>query len=132
MLFLPPVVPPLSLGRFKKHERREISARCTTPNHRHVGITDSTGRSSSRLGLPWSYDEQSVTVWWPWRLCRTGLLPPAAATLRPPRWKFDDLMRCPTCQALLFLCSFEFPMKSLPEPSLRIQTGDHISTSGAA
>lgn len=62
MLFLPPVVPPLSLGRFKKHELREISVRCTTPNHSHVGITDSTDDTRARLGLPWSYDEHSTVV----------------------------------------------------------------------
>ena len=60
MLFLPPLIPPLSLGRFGERDLRKISARCTQSNHPFVCIT--RANEIPIPGFGWSRDNQRVQV----------------------------------------------------------------------
>ena len=60
MIFLPPVLPPISLGRFKDSDARNICARCTQFNHPYVGIT--ALRPLQNPGLLWATNSKRAQV----------------------------------------------------------------------
>jgi hypothetical protein len=63
MLFIPPVVPAVGLGRFKRKEIDTIRTHCTEVNHPYAGITRNCS-SPPHLdgGLLWCYDNHRVLV----------------------------------------------------------------------
>lgn len=63
MLFLPPVVPPLSFGRFQPTGIKNIKQRCTEANHPYPRITQTDCPNLSTLdGFLWSYDHNRIQV----------------------------------------------------------------------
>lgn len=79
MIFVPPFVPPVSLGRFKQADIRRICARCTQFNHPCVGIT-AIRPFDTPAGL-WSSAAKRAQVR---RLC-------------PSTWGSDQLDRAAAC-----------------------------------
>jgi hypothetical protein len=62
MLFYPPVIPPISLGRFKKKDLQSIIARCGEPNHPFVGITRRSESDGHVPNFLWFRDENRTLV----------------------------------------------------------------------
>jgi hypothetical protein len=63
MLFLPPIVPPVGLGRFRPADIQHVKKRCTEPNHPYSKITREEDPQIRDLdGFLWSYDHNRIRV----------------------------------------------------------------------
>ena len=63
MLFVPPVVPAVGLGRFKRKHIETIRTNCTEVNHAYPGITRNCSSPPELDGsFLWCYDNHRVLV----------------------------------------------------------------------
>lgn len=63
MIFIPPIIPPVGLGRFKRDDIAQVKAKCTAVNHARPGLTREYGPPPpENEGLLWSYDHHRVHV----------------------------------------------------------------------